>query len=96
MKMNKRDIIDYISLNYDKTKKDVGLIIDAFLDQITETLKKNEKVTLSNFGVFSKSVTKPFHIYSPYDGKLIKNVKQTRIHFKSSPNLINSVKKQEE
>lgn len=96
MKMNKRDIINYISLNHDKTKKDVGIIIDAFLDQIAIALKNNEKVNLSNFGVFSKSITKPFNIYSPYDGKLIKNVKQTRIHFKSSPNLINTIKDEKE
>ena len=89
--MNKNDIINQISQDFNKTKKDVGLIIDAFLDHISNTLKNNEKVAISNFGTFSKNITKPMNIYSPYDGKLIKNVKQTRIHFKSSPNLIKSI-----
>lgn len=91
MKMNKNDIVNNISLKYGKSKKDINIIIDAFLDQITQALQNDEKITLTNFGIFTKRITKPIDIYSPYDGKLIKNVRQTRISFRSSPNLIKLV-----
>ncbi len=90
--MNKKELIDIVSSKTENTKKNTALIIDAFLSEISECLKNDEKVVLSNFGTFEKSKTKAMDIYSPYDGKLIKDVVQTRIHFKSSSNLTEKIK----
>lgn len=82
--MNKNDYINKISTNLDFTKKDVGLIIDEFINLMTNDLKNGEKIMLTNFGTFETSKTKPFNVYSPYDGKLIEGISQVRVHFKSS------------
>lgn len=89
--MNKNDLIILVSEKLGKTKKEVTIIIDKFLEEISKGLSESEKITLSNFGTFERKDIKAFDIYSPYDGKLIKGVKQTRIHFKSSSNLKNKL-----
>lgn len=91
--MNKNDLVNLISEELGKTKKDVRLILDALFNKVTLSLQNDEKVIIKDFGTFTKNTTKPFNINSPYDGKLIKNVVQTRVHFKSSPNLIKQIKK---
>jgi len=82
--MNKNDLVNIVSEKTNKTKKDVNIIIDEFLNEIIQALENNEKVLLSNFGTFEKKDIKPIDIYSPYDGKIIKGVKGSRISFKSS------------
>jgi DNA-binding protein HU-beta len=37
------------------SKKDAGTALDAMVDVITNTLKKDDKVAISGFGVFSVS-----------------------------------------
>ena len=85
--MNKKNFIDSVSGKLNMSKKDVHLVIDTFLNEMVIALDNNQKVTLTNFGTFEKSVVKAFDIYSPYDGKLLKNVPQIRVHFKSSAHL---------
>ncbi len=87
--MTKVDYVNRISESLSLTKKDVGNVIDALFDLIKEDLKKDEKIMITNFGTFETSKTKPFNVYSPYDGKLIENIVQTRVHFKSSTSLKN-------
>lgn len=85
--MNKNDYVNRISGNLDFTKKEVSLIIDEFFKLVCEDLKNGEKIMITNFGSFETSKTKPFNVYSPYDGKLIEGLVQTRVHFKSSNGL---------
>jgi DNA-binding protein HU-beta len=82
--MNKNDYINRISEELELTKKDVGNVINKLFDLMKEDLKNNDKIMISNFGTFETAKTKPFNVYSPYDGKLIENVSQVRVHFKSS------------
>ncbi len=85
--MNKNDYINRISNNLGLTKKDVGSIITELFELMKEDLKNDEKVMITNFGTFETTKTKPFNVYSPYDGKLIENISQVRVHFKSSSSL---------
>lgn len=85
--MNKNDYITRISENLGLTKKDVGNVITELFELMKEDLKNNEKIMITNFGSFETAKTKPFNVYSPYDGKLIENIVQTRVHFKSSNGL---------
>ncbi len=85
--MNKNDYITRISENLGLTKKDVGNVITELFELMKEDLKNNEKIMITNFGSFETAKTKPFNVYSPYDGKLIENIVQTRVHFKSSNSL---------
>lgn len=87
--MNKVDYVNRISVELGLTKKDVGNVIDKLFELMKEDLKNEEKVMITNFGTFETGKTKPFDIYSPYDGKLIEGVSQVRVHFKSSNSLKN-------
>lgn len=82
--MNKSDLVNIISSKSSKAKKDVSQIIDLFLEEIMNEIVNGEKIVLTNFGTFEKSITKPIDIYSPYDGKLLKNISQLRVKFKIS------------
>ena len=80
---------DYIKRIYEKadakiTKRDIVFVVNSLFELMGEDLKKEEKITISNFGTFEVSKTKAMNIYSPYDGKLLENVVQTRVHFKAS------------
>ena len=87
--MTKVDYINRIyALSDEKVlKKDIIFTMNKLFELMAEDLKKGEKITISNFGTFEVSETKPMNIYSPYDGKLLENVVQKRIHFKASNNL---------
>ena len=54
--MTKAELIDAVaesvSTEKETTKREVGLIVDAVLDQIKKTLTKGEKVQLIPFGSF--------------------------------------------
>jgi DNA-binding protein HU-beta len=54
--MTKAELIDAVaesvSTEKETTKREVGLIVDAVLDQIKKTLQKGEKVQLIPFGSF--------------------------------------------
>ena len=50
--MTKADLITAVAKKAEITKKDADAAITAFIDTITETLKKGEKVQLVGFGSF--------------------------------------------
>jgi len=50
--MNKNDLIDSISSKAGLTKRKSEEVINAFVKSVEESLKKGEKVVLSDFGVF--------------------------------------------
>ena len=82
--MIKKDYIDRIYEKGEVSKKDITYVINELFSLMAEDLINEEKITISNFGTFEVTKTKPIDIYSPYDGKLIPSVVQKRIHFKSS------------
>lgn len=51
--MNKSEIIDAISSKTGLTKKDTDLVIQSFVEVVTNTLGKGEEVVLTGFGTFS-------------------------------------------
>ena len=53
--MNKAELITAVAENADMTKKDAEKVIKAFIDVVTEELKKGEKVQLVGFGTFEVS-----------------------------------------
>ena len=50
--MNKSDLIAAIAAKTGETKKDAEASLNAFIDVITESLAKEEKVQLVGFGSF--------------------------------------------
>ena len=50
--MNKGDLIKVMADKADFTEKDAMIAYNAFIETITEALKKGEKVSLVGFGTF--------------------------------------------
>ncbi len=50
--MTKTDLINSLAENFDITKKDAGLFLNAILTEITDTLSAGEDVILTGFGSF--------------------------------------------
>ncbi|HJJ05753.1 MAG TPA: HU family DNA-binding protein [Clostridiaceae bacterium] len=50
--MNKSDLIAAIAAKTGETKKDAEATVNAFIDVVTESLAKGEKVQLVGFGSF--------------------------------------------
>ena len=53
--MNKTELISAIAENAGLTKKDSEKVLKAFVEVVTEELKKGEKVQLVGFGTFEVS-----------------------------------------
>ena len=53
--VNKDALIDAISKKNDLSKKDVEMVIDSMLEEITSSIKSGSKVTLTGFGTFRVS-----------------------------------------
>lgn len=51
--MNKAELINAMAGNADMTKADAAKALNAFLEVVTDALKRGEKVTLVGFGTFS-------------------------------------------
>lgn len=54
--MNKADIIKAVAAREDIRREDAERCIEAFLDEITQTLSRGEEVSLVGFGIFSVKV----------------------------------------
>jgi DNA-binding protein HU-beta len=50
--MNKAELIDRVARDTGLTKADSLRVIDAFLQNVTKSLRRGEKVTLVGFGTF--------------------------------------------
>ena len=50
--MNKQELISKVASKVGITKKQAQNVIDAFIEVVTDSLSKDEKVTLVGFGTF--------------------------------------------
>ncbi len=51
--MTKQEFVEQISSRSDLSRRDAGKAVDAFLEVITDTLKKGEDVSFTGFGKFT-------------------------------------------
>ena len=51
--MTKQEFVDQIASKTDLSRKDAAKAVDAFLETVTDTLKKGQDVTFTGFGKFS-------------------------------------------
>jgi DNA-binding protein HU-beta len=50
--VTKGDFVDKLAAKSGLTKKDAAAVVDAFVDVVTEALKKGEEVQFTGFGKF--------------------------------------------
>ena len=89
--MNKAELIAKISEDAGITKTQANATIDAFVDAVTKTLKKGDKVTLVGFGTFSVSKRAARNGRNPQTGAVIK-IKAKRVaKFKAGKELSSKI-----
>jgi DNA-binding protein HU-beta len=51
--VTKQDFIDRVASKADLNKRDASKAVDAFLDTVTESLRRGDQITFTGFGKFS-------------------------------------------
>lgn len=67
--MNKKELIAAIAEKTGFTKKDTGVMVDAFVDSIVEALARREEVKLVGFGTFTTAERAPRECRNPQTGE---------------------------
>ena len=70
--MNKTELVAAVAEQADISKKDAEKVLKAFVDVVTEEMKKGEKVQLVGFGTFEVSERAAREGRNPQTGKPMK------------------------
>ena len=84
--MNKAQLIEAVAGSV-CTKKEAQDAVEAILDAIRKSLKKQEAVTISGFGTFKVKQTKARMGRNPKTGEAIKISAKKKVSFKASKEL---------
>jgi DNA-binding protein HU-beta len=76
--MNKAELIDAVAKSAKMSKKDAAAAVDAVVMNVTNTLKKGDKVTLVGFGTWEVRKRKARMGVNPRTGEAIK-IKATKV-----------------
>lgn len=85
--MNKAELIAKLSEDAGITKTQANAALDSFVEAVTKTLKKKDKVTLVGFGTFSVSERSARNGRNPQTGEIIKIKKRNVARFKAGKEL---------
>lgn len=81
--MNRVELIDAIANETGLTKKDIDATLKSFMNVVSDTLQKKDKVQLIGFGTF-ETVDKPAREgRNPANGEKIKIAASTAVKFKA-------------
>ena len=69
--MNKAELVEDVAGEVGLTKKETNNIVDAITSAITDSLKRNERVTLVGFGAFQVMERKARRGRNPQTGQTI-------------------------
>ena len=85
--MNKADLIGKISEDAGITKGQANSALDSFVEAVTKSLKKGDKVTLVGFGTFSVTKRAARNGRNPQTGATIKIKAKKVAKFKAGKEL---------
>ncbi len=85
--MNKAELIEHLSNGAGITKTQANSALDSFVEAVTKTLKKGDKVTLVGFGTFSVSKRAARNGRNPQTGQVIKIKAKKVAKFKAGKEL---------
>jgi len=89
--MNKAELIDKISGDAGITKTQANAALDSFVEAVTKTLKKGDKVTLVGFGTFSVTKRAARNGRNPQTGAVIKIKAKKVARFKAGKELASKI-----
>jgi DNA-binding protein HU-beta len=90
--MNKAQLIDAIAKESKLNKTESGKALDAFVNAISKSLKKGDRVALVGFGSFSVAKRAARTGRNPQTGKPIKIAAKKVAKFKAGAELAKAVK----
>jgi len=90
--MNKMELVEAIANKGGLTKKDAENAVNTFVEVVIETLKKNDKVTLTGFGTFEARKMKARKGVNPQTGAKINIPARTNPKFKAGKSFKDAVK----
>lgn len=91
--MNKQELVDAIAGSTGLTKADSKKALDAFIDAVSATLKKGDRISLVGFGSFSVAERSAREGRNPQTGKTIKIAAKKVVKFKAGAELAELVNK---
>jgi len=84
----KSKLLKQLSNNYPNfLKKDLEKFTNIILDEIKKALKRNERVELRGFGMFSTNIQKTRISRNPKTGEKVNTPEKKTIHFKMAKEL---------
>ena len=96
MAIVKSKILKQLSKNYPNfLKKDLDKFSNIILKEIKQSLKRNERVELRGFGVFSSKIQKARISRNPKTGEKVNTPEKKTIHFKMSKDLFKKLNNEE-
>ena len=90
-------LLKQLSKNYPNIfKKDLEKFINILLKEIKDTLKRNERVELRGFGIFSTNIQKSRISRNPKTGEKVNTPEKKTIHFKMAKELFKKINNEKE
>ena len=89
--MNKKEFAAAIAEDMNITKIDANIIVDSFLNVLTDKLAEGETIKFVGFGTFGTRRLEARNGTNPYDGSKIKIPATTKPYFKPGKILKESV-----
>ena len=97
MAIVKSKLLKQLSKNYPNfLKKDLEKFINIILKEIKQSLKRNERVELRGFGVFSSNLQKARISRNPKTGEKVNTPEKKTIHFKMAKDLFKKLNNEKE
>src|SRR4051794_32620148 len=89
--VNKTQLIDALAARYEGNRKQAAHALESVLDTITREVARGEKVAITGFGSFEKSVRNARWVRNPQTGERMKSKKKSVPKFSAGQELKNIV-----
>ena len=97
MAIVKSKLLKQLKKNYPNfLKKDLEKFSSIILEEIKQTLRRNERVELRGFGVFSTKIQKARISRNPKTGEKVNTPAKKTIHFKMSKEMFKKLNNEKE
>ena len=82
--MTRKDLIDKIAKEFGLKKKDAEAIVKFIFREISEAVKRGERVSIQGFGAFELKELKERKVRNPRTGEKVKVLIRTKVKFISN------------
>jgi nucleoid DNA-binding protein len=82
--LTKHEIVDQLTRQSGMKRREVGYIVDNFLELILKNLDTENRIEIRGFGTFSRVLRKERRVYSPIAGRNLDVPARSVLSFKPS------------